>query len=162
MSVQRLNMSFVSLSTRVAGAAIAAALVLCSACGGQEGSSFESQSAALANTAPTNFVLAGIDSQTAPPFLTCATATETTTVDGGKLAVGPSSYTAIFNGTITQNGATAARTYQDKGKVTVSGNTYTFRSPGVGTFTGTLTNGTLTVGGYTYCGATHTLVYQQQ
>ena len=62
-----------------------AALVLASACGGQEGSSFESQSAALANTAPTNFVLGGIDSQTAPPFLTCTTATETTTVDGGKL-----------------------------------------------------------------------------
>src|SRR5437660_10785306 len=100
MSEQRLDISFLSLSTRVAGAAIAAALVLASACGGQEGSSFDSQSAALANTAPTNFVLAGIDSQTKPPFLTCTTATETTTVDGGKLAVGPTSYTATFNGTI--------------------------------------------------------------
>jgi hypothetical protein len=162
MSEQRLNPSFLSLVTRVAGAAIVAAFALSSACGGQEESSFASESAGLASSAPANFVLTGIDSQTTAPFLTCTTATETTTVDGGRLAVGGGSYTATFNGTVTQNGATAAKTYQEKGKVTISGNSYTFRAPGVGTFTGTLSNGTLTVGGYTYCGTTHTLVYQQQ
>ncbi len=161
MSQQRRNLSVLALSTRVGGAALAAALLL-SACGGQQAASLDQQSAALANTATTNFVLTGIDSQTTPPFLTCTTATETITVDGGTLEVGTTMYTAIFNGTVTQNGVTTAQTYQDKGKVTVSGDTYTFRSPGVGTFTGTLSNGTLTVGVYTYCGATHTLVYQQK
>ncbi|MFL5313200.1 MAG: hypothetical protein ACJ79H_22425 [Myxococcales bacterium] len=163
MSAHRLNLSLASLSARVAGAAIAAAFVLSSACGGQEGSSsFDSQGATLASTATTNFVLSGSDSQTTPPFLTCTTATQTITVDSGTLAVGDRIYTAVFNGTVTQNGTTTPQTYQDKGQVSVSGNTYSFRSPGVGTFTGTLSNGTLTVGGYTYCGATHTLVYQQQ
>jgi hypothetical protein len=114
------------------------------------------------NTATTNFVLAGIDAQTAAPFLTCTDATSTTEVDSGTLAVGSTTYTAVFDGTVTQNGVTTPRSYQDKGKVSLSGSTYTFRSPGQGIFTGTLSNGTLTVGGYTYCGATHTLIYQQQ
>ena len=158
---QRRNSSARAPSARVGGAALAAALLL-SACGGQQAASLDQQSAALANKATTNFVLTGIDSQTTPPFFTCATATSTITVDGGTLEVGSTMYTAIFNGTQTQNGVTTAQTYQDKGQVTVSGATYNFRSPGVGTFTGTLSNGTLTVGGYAYCGATHTLVYRQQ
>jgi hypothetical protein len=161
MSTQRRNLSFLGLSTRAGGTALAAALLL-SACGGQQAASLGQDSAALATTATTNFVLVGIDSQTTPPFLTCTTATETTTVDSGTLAVGATTYTAIFDGTSTQNGVTTAKTYQDKGKVTVTGDTYTFRSPGIGTFTGTLSNGTLTIGNYTYCGATHTLVYRQQ
>jgi hypothetical protein len=142
---------------------VLASAVLVFACGGApQAASLEQGSAALANAPTTNFVLAGIDSQTTPPFLTCTTATETITVDGGTLQVGTTSYTATFDVTVTQNGATTAETYQDKGKVSVSGNVYTFRSPGVGTFTGTLTDGTLTVSGYTYCGATHTLIYRQQ
>lgn len=161
MSEQRRNLSFVRPWNRLGFAGIAAAL-LCSACGGQQTASLDRQSAAVATKATTNFVLTGIDSQTTPPFLTCTTATSTVAVDGGTLEVGTTTYTAIFNGTETQNGVTAAKTYQDKGQVTVSGGSYAFRSPGVGTFTGTLSNGTLTVSGYTYCGATHTLVYQQQ
>ena len=156
------NASFLSFPARVGGSALAAALVLSSACGGPQAVSLDEKTVTLANTATTNFVLAGIDSQTTPPLLTCTTATQKITIDGGTLAVDATSYTAIFNGTVTQNGATTAQTYQDKGKVTVSGDVYTFRSPGVGTFTGTLSNGTLTVGGFTYCGATHTLVYQRQ
>jgi hypothetical protein len=156
------NVSFAAPWNRLGLVGIAAGLLLCSACGGQQSASLDRESAALANKATTNFVLVGIDSQTTAPLLTCTTATSTTTIDSGTLAVGSTMYTAVFDGTVTQNGATAAQTYQDKGQVTVSGDTYTFRSPGVGTFTGTLTNGTLTVGDYTYCGATHTLVYQQQ
>jgi hypothetical protein len=159
MSVHRRNTSFSAAATR---AALAAALLVCAACGGQQAASLDQSSAALAPTATTNFVLTAIDSQTTPPFLTCTTATQTITIDGGTLAVGSTTYTAIFDATVTQNGTTTAETYQDKGRVAVAGNTYTFRSPGVGTFTGTLSNGTLTVPGYTYCGATHTLVYQQQ
>jgi hypothetical protein len=140
-------------------AAPLAALALASACGGQA-PGMDEENAALATT--TNFVLSGIDNQTAAPFLTCTTATSTTQVNSGTLAVSGTSYTAVFTGTVTQNGATANQSYQSKGKVAVSGNTYTFRVPGEGTFTGTLSNGTLTVGGYTYCGATHTLIYQQQ
>jgi hypothetical protein len=142
-------------------AAPLAALALASACGGQA-PGMDEENAALA-TATTNFVLTGIDNQTAAPFLTCTDATSTTQVNSGTLAVGSTTYTAVFNGTVTQNGVTAAKTYQDKGKASVSGSTYTFRSPGVGTFTGTLTNGTLmVVSDYTYCGATHTLTYQLQ
>jgi hypothetical protein len=162
MSEQRHNASLPTLASRLVGVALGAALLVSSACGGQQPGSLDQDRAALATTATTNFVLAGIDSQTTPPFLTCTTATQTITIDGGTLAVGDKIYTATFDGTVTQNGATTSQTYQDKGQVTVNGDTYTFRSPGVGTFTGTLANGTLTVGGYTYCGATHTLAYQQQ
>ena len=58
-------------------------------------------------------------------------------------------------------GSTTVTTYQDKGTYTVSGSTIQFRSPGVGTFAGTLSGTTLTAA-YPYCGATHTLVFQQQ
>ncbi len=146
-------------STLCRFAAPLAALALASACGGQAGS-IDEENAALATT--TNFVLTGIDNQTAAPFLTCTDATSTTQVNSGTLAVSGTSYNAAFTGTVTQNGVTADKTYQSKGKVAVSGSTYTFRVPSAGTFTGTLSNGTLTVGGYTYCGATHTLIYQQQ
>jgi hypothetical protein len=154
MLAQPRNASSFALAT-----SLLAALLL-SACGGQS-PALDQESAALRNTATTNFVLIGIDTTT-PPFLTCTTATSTTEINSGTLAVGATTYTALFNGTVTQNGATTAQTYQDKGKVEVSGNTYTFRSPGVGTFTGTLVDGTITVGDYTYCGATHQLTYQLQ
>src|SRR5689334_10944815 len=151
------NVPFLALSRF--GAPLAALVVLASACGGQAG--LDEENAALAQTA-TNFVLTGIDAQTAAPFLTCTDATSTTEVDSGTLAVTNTAYTAVFNGTVTQNGATSPKSWQDKGKVSVSGSTYTLTSPGHGSFTGTLSNGTLTVGGVTYCGATHTLIYQQQ
>jgi hypothetical protein len=158
MSYKSQNASFLALSRF--GAPLAALVLFASACGGQMPA--DPQSAAL--TGPTtNFVLTGIDNQTTAPFLTCTDATSTTEVNSGTLAVGTTSYTAQFDGTVTQNGVTTAKTYPDKGRVSVSGTTYTFRSPGVGTFTGTLTNGTLmVVSDYTYCGATHTLTYQQQ
>lgn len=140
------------------GVPLAALALLSTACGGQP--AMGEENAALKTV--TSFVLAGIDAQTAAPFFTCTTAASTGEVDGGTLTVGDTSYAAVFDGTVTQNGATTVQSYTDKGKVSVSGTTYTFRSPGEGTFTGTLSNGTLTVGGYTYCGATHTLIYQQQ
>ena len=153
-----LNVPFLALSRF--GAPLAALVVLASACGGQAG--VDEENAALANTTTTNFVLTGIDGQTAAPFLTCTDATSTVEVDSGTLATTNTAYTATFSGTQTQNGVTAPKTYQDKGKISVSGSTVTFTSPGHGSFTGTLSNGTLTVGGVTYCGATHTVIYQQQ
>lgn len=159
MSYKSPSLPFLSLSRF--GAPLAALVLFAAACGGQ--SPTDQENAAVVSGTTTNFVLTGIDAQTAAPFLTCTGATSTTEVNGGTLAVGDTTYTAVFDGTVTQNGATAAKTWQDKGKVSVSGTTYTFRSPGVGTFTGTLTNGTLMViSDYTYCGATHTLTYQLQ
>jgi len=52
----------------------------------------DEENAALA-TATTNFVLTGIDNQTAAPFLTCTDATSTTQVNSGTLAVGSTTYT---------------------------------------------------------------------
>jgi hypothetical protein len=159
MSYKSPNVPFLARSRF--GAPLAALVLFAAACGGQ--SPADEQNAALVSGTTTNFVLTGIDAQTAAPFLTCATATSTTEVDAGTLAVGATTYTASFDGTVTQNGVTTAKSWQDKGKASVSGATYTFRSPGVGTFTGTLTNGTLmVVSDYTYCGATHTLTYQLQ
>ncbi|GAC1401821.1 MAG: hypothetical protein NVSMB68_16140 [Thermoanaerobaculia bacterium] len=120
----------------------------------------EQQGRAVASSGITSFNLVLIDAASTPPFLTCTTSTSTTTIDGGTLAVAATTYTAVFKVTETRAGTTTAWAYQDKGKVTISGTTYTFRSPGIGTFTGTLSGGTLTVGNYPYCGATHTLVYQ--
>jgi len=152
-----LDVPFLALSRF--GGPLAALVLLASACGGQ--GPMDEQSSALVK-ATSNFVLTGVDAQTAAPFFTCTTATETTQLDGGTLATTNTAYTAVFNGTDTQNGVTAARSWQDKGKLSVSGDTYAFTSPGHGTFTGTLGNGTLTVSGVAYCGGTHTLVYQQQ
>ncbi|HET9677881.1 MAG TPA: hypothetical protein VFP21_10300 [Solirubrobacterales bacterium] len=152
-------MSFLALSRF--GAPLAALVLFAAACGGQ--SPTDQENAAVVSGTTTNFVLTGIDAQTAAPFLTCTTATSTTEVDSGTLAVGDTTYTAVFDGTVTKSGVTTPNSYQDKGRVSVSGTTYTFKSPGVGTFTGTLTNGTLmVVSDYTYCGSTHTLTYQLQ
>src|SRR5690348_16180221 len=128
-----LNVPFFALSRF--GAPLAALVVLASACGGQAG--LDEENAALVKTT-TNFVLTGIDAQTAAPFLTCTDATSTVEVDSGTLATTDTAYTATFGGNQTQNGVTAPQTWQDKGKVSVSGTTVTFTSPGHGTFTGTL------------------------
>ena len=59
-------------------------------------------------------------------------------------------------------GAVTPETYTSSGTFTQSGSTLVFKVPGAGTFTGTLSGGTLTIPNYPYCGATHTLVFTQQ
>lgn len=149
-----LRNSFVVANRLALAGLLASALA---ACGGESPASLAQGSEALTSTTTTNFKLVSIDGNSTPPLLVC-TANGTVDVNGGTLTVGSTTYTATFTG--TDNGAPS--TYTEKGKVSVSGNTYTFTAPGVGTFTGTLSNGTLTVSGYVYCGAPRTMVYQQQ
>jgi hypothetical protein len=157
--------SFLNLAAR--SASLVAVVLLASACGGQEtaANAETAASAELSRTpAPTtNFVLTQVDGQTTPPLFACPNSSIGSIVlNSGALAITKPSYVVNFSGTQTQNGVTSAKTFQEKGSVTVSGTTYAFTVPNSGTYKGTLTNGVLTVTGYPYCGATHTLVYQQQ
>jgi hypothetical protein len=137
-----------------------AAAVLLSACGGQETSAADEAAASAslkAAPAPTvSYALVQADANVAAPFGTCQTTSGLVEVDAGKLAVTGSKFTATFGG--VENGSAAG--YQASGTVTNSNGTLTFTTGGT-TFTGSVTNGVLTATG-NVCGATHTLVYQQQ
>jgi hypothetical protein len=147
--------SLVALTTRFAFAGLAAALLAASACGGEAPA--DEQTADVRATTTTNFVLTGVDSQPLPVDITCSDGS-IYNVNGGTLAiVGNATYSATLQGTE----AGQALSVSDKGKVSVSGDTYTLTSPRNGTLVGTLSGSVLTVTG-SYCGGNHSLVYQQQ
>jgi len=143
-----------------------AALIAAAACAGDRPAptapaSALAPAASRVGTTTTTFVLTQLDGAS-PPALLCAA--DGTTLTGGTLALSSKgTYLATFS--LQSAGSTAVTTYQDKGTYSVSDGTIQFRSPGVGTFTGTLstTSGVTTLTAtYPYCGITHTLVFQQQ
>jgi hypothetical protein len=102
-----------------------------------------------------------LDNQATSPPLTCTVNGTPTTVTGGSLVLRSNgSYIATF----TVQEGTATETYQDKGTFTTSGSTIQFRSPRIGTLSGTVSSDgrTISVPNYPYCGTTHTLVFQRQ
>jgi hypothetical protein len=155
--------SFLGFAAR--SAAIVAVVILSSACGGQETAADAESANASANlvrTTTSNFNLIQVDAQNAPPLLTCTTSAQTIVLNAGALAISGTSFVATFTGTQSRGGVTSTMIYQEKGSVRTSGTSYTFTSAQTGSHTGTLTNGLLSISGYSYCGAKHSMVYQQQ
>jgi Lipocalin-like domain len=154
-----------SLSLSRALPFVGAALLTLVACGGQmnDPASADSASLTAARTTSTTYNLVSVDGTATSPFFTCTSATQTESVTGGTIELASNgSFTATVSETVTQNGTTTQQTLQAKGRYTVSGNVVTLRYAAGTVVTGTLSNGTLTITDYPYCGGTHTLVFQQQ
>ena len=147
----------------IAVAAVAVTLAAACSATDRQPTSPLSPAAALARagtqTSSGTFVLASVT----PPINCTDASGAVTTVSGATATLGSAgTFSIVINAQKTStSGAVTPETYTSNGTFTQSGSTLTFKVPGVGTFSGTLSNGTLTVPNYPYCGATHTLVFTQ-
>ena len=112
--------------------------------------------------AATVYQLTQIDSQPLPVVVCTDASGATTSVTSGTLDLaGKNKFTLTLNIDKTSGGTTTQQVVTQPGTYSQKGDAITFKVPGVGTFTGTISNGVLTVAGYPYCGATHSLTFQQ-
>ena len=108
------------------------------------------------------YQLTQIDSQPLPVVVCTDASGATTSVTSGTLDLAAKNkFTLTLNVDKTSGGATTQQVVTQHGTYSQKGDAITFKVPGVGSFTGTISNGVLTVAGYPYCGATHSLTFQQ-
>jgi hypothetical protein len=141
--------------------ATAAVLAVAAACSGEQtvtGIQNAGSARVATSVTSTQFTLSSIT-----PDVQCTDSNgAVTTVTGGTLKLSSDGkYSATFATSTTSGGVVSTKSYTENSTFTRSGSTLTFNVPNVGTFTGTLSNGTLTVANIPYCGATHTVVYTQ-
>ena len=144
---------------------MAAVIVLATACSASDQqptapASITAQGRVSISTSSGTFVLSSVT-----PPISCSDASGTvTTVNGATATLGSTgTFSVVIDAQKTSStGTVTPETYTSSGTFTQSGSTLVFKVPGAGTFTGTLSGGTLTIPNYPYCGATHTLVFTQQ
>ena len=122
--------------------------------------SMAAQARASVSTSSGTFVLSSVT----PPVSCTDASGAITTVNGATATLSSTgTFRIVINAQKTSTtGTVTLEYYTSSGTFTQSGSTLAFKVPGVGTFAGTLSGGTLTVPNYPYCGATHTLVFTQQ
>ena len=111
--------------------------------------------------ATTTYQLTQVDSQTLPVVVCTASGTTTSVTSGTLELAAKNKFKLTLNVDQTTGGTTTQQVITQNGTYAQKGNTITFKVPGAGTFTGTTSGGVLTVEGYPYCGATHSLTFQQ-
>ena len=151
----------IRLSLMLFAAALVTMGTACSASDGQlTGPMSTTVTPSRTATSSGTFILSSVT-----PPVSCEDASgAVTTVNGATATLGKTgTFGIVINAQKTSTtGAVTPETYTSNGTFTQSGSTLVFKVPGVGSFAGTLSGGTLTVSNYPYCGATHTLVFTQQ